>query len=677
MRDAVDIIIPVYRGLAETRRCIESVRDAKQNIPNEIIVIDDASPDPDLAAMLREFSESITLLRNDINIGFVATVNRAMMLHPERDVVLLNSDTIVSGDWLDRLHACVCREERIGTATPFSNNATICSYPRFCEDNPLPAGYSAAALDALFKKANSGMAIDIPTAVGFCMYIRRECLDEVGLFDAESFGKGYGEENDFCMRASKKGWRNLLCADTFVYHAGNVSFSSPNELKTRAMEILRTLHPDYESLIGKHVEADPARLCRQNVDMLRLRSGNGPAILFVTHNWGGGTERHVTELADLMGESAVVLILRPQAGGKLVVSRRHVDVKLVFDAEKDYPLLVKTLGLFGLARIHFHHLIALPERLMDLPADLGGLPFDFTAHDYYAVCPRINLANLLSQYCGEPDEAGCNSCLALSPSPPQTDIAAWRTKHGDFVKNAKRLFVPSMDAARRMKSRFPAANVVFAPHPEKMQETGPGARRISPSEPLRIAVLGILNPVKGADLLEACAIDARRRKLPVEFHLFGHAYRQLASFPESRLFLHGIYKPETLPTLFSEVSPHAAWFPALWPETYSYTLSECLEAGLALFVPDIGAFPERVAGRDWSWIRPWHWNARQWNDFFFSVRQEHFVTGKGPGAAPGNRPDSPFDYERDYLENAATRRFEAVAEIADMLAGRISLQSPS
>ena len=210
----VDLIVPVYRGLAETRRCLDSVLAFPQQTSHEIVVIDDCSPEPELTAWLRELAETgtITLLENPVNTGFVNAVNRGMVLHPDRDVVLLNSDTEVHGDWLDRLRRSCHSDPMIGTVTPFSNNATICSYPRFMQDNPLPEGWPLAKLDALFADVNAGQTVDIPTAVGFCMYITRRCLEQVGYFDATLFKRGYGEENDFSMRALEVGFRHLLAA---------------------------------------------------------------------------------------------------------------------------------------------------------------------------------------------------------------------------------------------------------------------------------------------------------------------------------------------------------------------------------------------------------------------------------------------------------------------------------
>ncbi len=83
------------------------------------------------------------------------------------DVLLLNSDTEVADGWLERMQRAAYSAPDIGTVTPFSNNATICSYPSFCRDNMLPDEFTVESLDPLFAEANSGVTIDIPNAVGF------------------------------------------------------------------------------------------------------------------------------------------------------------------------------------------------------------------------------------------------------------------------------------------------------------------------------------------------------------------------------------------------------------------------------------------------------------------------------------------------------------------------------
>ena len=267
---AVDVIVPVYRGLSPTRRCIQSLLSALQATPYEFVLVNDRSPEPELEVFLASLRglPHVTLLENKDNLGFVASVNLGMSLHPDRDVVLLNSDTEVANDWLDRLRACALSRREIATATPFSNNATICSYPDFCRENELPHGVGLGDLDRIFRRVNAGRVIEIPTAIGFCMYIKRACLDDVGLFDAERFGKGYGEENDFSMRAAEKGWSNVLCADTFVFHQGGASFQAEKTgLQSRAGEVLRALHPDYEEKVHRFILHDPLKELRQAIDI--------------------------------------------------------------------------------------------------------------------------------------------------------------------------------------------------------------------------------------------------------------------------------------------------------------------------------------------------------------------------------------------------------------------------
>jgi hypothetical protein len=209
---AVDVIVPVYRSYDETLRCLYSVLAAPQRTPFRLLVVDDCSPEPALSAALDRLAHCglIELRRSHRNLGFVATCNMAMAEHPDRDVVLLNSDTEVYNDWLDRLRATALSTPRVATVTPLSNNAELCSYPVFLQDNIIRLELDDAELDRLAAQVNAGQTVDVPTGVGFCMYVRRACLDTIGLFDVERFGRGYGEENDLCCRAAAAGWRNLL-----------------------------------------------------------------------------------------------------------------------------------------------------------------------------------------------------------------------------------------------------------------------------------------------------------------------------------------------------------------------------------------------------------------------------------------------------------------------------------
>ncbi len=648
----LNVIVPIYRGIDETRRCLESLCSSLLPEACHITLIDDCGPEPAMAYLLAEYAKQagVTLLRNPENLGFIASVNRGMDYLPGHDPVLLNADTEVPPGWAQRLQRVLYGAPDIGTVTPFSNNATICSYPRFCHDNRLPAYMTAVQLDHQFNQVNTGEKVDIPTAVGFCMLIRRTCLDEIGLFDVKQFGRGYGEENDFCMRATKRGWRHVLCVDTFVYHAGAVSFASENNARLRqALAVMEQCYPNYPILVYKYVLSDPAARYRHRVDLFRLGTSLLPTILFVTHDRKGGVQRHINELSQLFASEAQFLLLRAAAGQQIELTwcREGEAMRLFFHRDHGWQDLCAFLGVIKVVRIHFHHWLGLPEAIWKLSEECK-IPYDVTIHDYHTVCPRINLVERGDNYCGEPDTARCDRCMARHPRIPG-GIVHWRNQWHKRLNGAERVLVPSRDVATRLRRYFPELVCTVAPHPEP--DISQPTRAPSTHEQKRqftVLAIGALARIKGGALLEACARDAAARDLPLRFHLIGYAWRQLSA-PKNRLTVKGEYSEAGLPKLITLANADIAWFPALWPETYSYTLSAALAAGLPIAVTDLGALPERLGGRGWTWVCDWRWSAREWNDFFLSIRSRHFLTASPPQPLQATPTYGEWNWPTDYL----------------------------
>lgn len=269
----VDVVVPVYGGRALALQAIDSVLGAATRESFELVVVDDASPDPLLRSELQALAEAglITLMENERNVGFVGAVNRGFALHPSRDVVLLNSDARVFGDWLDRLLAAL-RTPRTATATPLSNAATILSYPATLCENRLPADGDVAQWDRLCA-ATDLPVVEIPTGVGFCMAVSRACLDRIGAFDQDRFGRGYGEENDFCLRAAAAGWRHVAATSLFVWHRGGASFGRERDaLVEAAQATIETFHPGYAATVGRFIHDDPLEPARRALDVARIRA---------------------------------------------------------------------------------------------------------------------------------------------------------------------------------------------------------------------------------------------------------------------------------------------------------------------------------------------------------------------------------------------------------------------
>lgn len=372
----IDVIIPVFRGFAATRRSIGTALAARCSEPRQVIAIDDASPEPRISEWLEGLARrgEIQLLRHRENRGFVSSVNEAMRLHGDRDVVLLNSDTEVCDGWLDRLAACARRTDRVASLSPFSNNATICSYPLFARSNALAPGQAVAALDALFARENAGASVEIPTTVGFCMLIARRALDEVGLFDEEAFGAGYGEEVDFCMRASRAGYRHLLCADTFVYHEGEVSFGgSGGARRQHAQAIVDARYPAFQPTVHAFVQADPPRPFRRRVDIARLATSPRPRILHATAEANPWVERHVRSEAAAQAGHVESLFLQASdaSGSSLRWLRAGEEFEATCDLAAKRADCLSLLGRIGVSEVHLHGSREPPPVLASLPAALG------------------------------------------------------------------------------------------------------------------------------------------------------------------------------------------------------------------------------------------------------------------------------------------------------------------
>ncbi len=248
------VVVPVHNAPEATRRCLAALASLAPSQP--VIVIDDASTSPDIQVLMSELPADWIRIGNDTNLGFTGTANLGFCVTGQEDVILLNSDTQVTAGWLEAIEACAATDPRIASITPLTNNGEIASIPKFCQPNPWPD--DAERWAQACRQSGAPVYPEVPTGVGFCMYFRRACLDEIGVFDEQAFGRGYGEENDWCMRAIKSGWRHVLCDSAYVAHEGNASFG-PLGLAPggKAMETLLSRHPDYLQRVQAFIQADP------------------------------------------------------------------------------------------------------------------------------------------------------------------------------------------------------------------------------------------------------------------------------------------------------------------------------------------------------------------------------------------------------------------------------------
>jgi GT2 family glycosyltransferase/glycosyltransferase involved in cell wall biosynthesis len=247
--DSVDVIVCVHDALDDVSRCLDAVL-ANTTTPYSLILVDDGSQ-AETRDLLRSFAadHAATLLRNEEALGYTRAANQGMRASSAPLVFLLNSDTVVTPGWLDRLAACATSGPNVGMVGPLSNSATWQSVPEVIgrdtwARNTLSPGRSPAYIARDAAHASDRVYPEVAFLNGFCLMIRRELIDAIGTFDEEHFGRGYGEENDFCMRSRQAGWRLLVADDAYVFHQGSRSYTPDRRAKLvpAAGQALAELH---------------------------------------------------------------------------------------------------------------------------------------------------------------------------------------------------------------------------------------------------------------------------------------------------------------------------------------------------------------------------------------------------------------------------------------------------
>jgi GT2 family glycosyltransferase/glycosyltransferase involved in cell wall biosynthesis len=617
MTSPIDIVVPVFNAVGELARCVESVL---QHATGDwrLTLIDDGSPDPAIRGYFAKLEARrlprLALLANERNQGFTLTANRGMReARVGADVVLLNSDTVVTRGWLDALTRCAASDERVGTITPFSNNAEICSLPRFCTNNPWPSGADPEPLVAALARAAVPTYPDLPTGVGFCLYVRRALIDAIGVFDP-AFGLGYGEENDYCLRAAAAGFRNVLCEDAFVLHLGGSSFGDKRaDLGRRNMALLLERHPGYLDLVRAYIGADPLRPLREFADSeLRVATGPQPGVLHVVHGHGGGTEYHVRALIAASSEAFRHYLLI--AVGNDWQLEDHADGAIrTFDfsrlpGESWRDFLGGIATRFGIGVAHLHNISGCRDGMLAALGDLA-LPYGYTVHDLNFACPTITFHDPHERYCGAvTDLATCSACLAAQADVADIDIASWRERHRELLARAAFVIAPSQWAASTLRRYFTDPAVAIVPHGSAQGMTRDDAvhtRLELPDDGIpTVAVIGAIGPDKGARRLERLVELTRVRRERLRWVVVGYLDRGREQWlSEDAVFAqHGPFDSREVTELLEHYRVRLVAYPSAGPETFSFTLSEAWAAGRPTIVPPIGALAERVAATGAGWV---------------------------------------------------------------------------
>ncbi len=627
----VDIIIPIYNAYDVLVPCINSIRMWTDLEKHRLILVNDCSTDGRIMRFLDKMEgRNCIVIHNKQNHGFAANINIGIAQSQDRDVILLNSDTVVTKGWTDKLVNCAYSDPQIATVTPLSNNATICSVPFFHKENKLPDGYTADTYAELIERISLKKYPVIPLAHGFCMFIKRKIIRSIGGFDSETFQKGYGEENDFCFRAVVAGFHHVMCDDTFIMHVGTSSFTDEAKKKNikEHDKILTERYPDLVHDVQVFLKDEPNYMVTHNIRMWMMFNDykDRKTILYLIHadfrkdakDHLGGTQLHVKDLAaGLSGQFNVVVAARNgdylnltfYADGREMFFQFHIGAKPRFEVlrSKDFARLYgRILDTFLVDCVHIHHVMGVSLELY-YEAEKRKIPVFTTQHDFYYLCPNVKLLDERNHFCIDDESHDCKRCLKKQQGIADTIdyISNWKEQHIEALKISERIFVPSQSAGQIIQRYYPgiAGKLVTIGHGcEPMVRNGSVKEIRKKKRAFHVAFLGAINEAKGRNII----VDLVQKDRKVQWYLFGYFGMQFPELEKKNNFHNmGAYHREELPDLIAGQEIDLVCIFSIWPETFCYTLSEAVMARVPVLAFDIGALGERIRQMDNGWLLPY------------------------------------------------------------------------
>ncbi len=625
----IDIIVPIYNAYEFTEECIKSVIKHTDLNTHTLVLINDKSPDEKVYPMLLKYKDEntdkkIVVLDNEQNMGFVKTVNRGMQ-YSENDVILLNSDTEVTKNWIEKIQKCAYSNQYIATVTPLTNNGTICSVPNFGIDNELPKNMSLSEYADMIEKISANRYPQLTTGNGFCMYIKRDVINELGLFDDVTFEKGYGEENDFCYRALDHGYTNVLCDNTFVYHKGTQSFKKENLTASRAalidehMKLLRKKHPIYVQKTDNFIANNPIRDIQENVD-LNIKIYNKKRILYLVNEWEenmvmtGGTSLHIKDIILSNNKNNIAsFVLAPDKYDltrfKLYlytdeyareISNYKTDVndygQIKYTNNVYKEMLENIFDSFKIDILHVHHFLFQTFDSIDVAKE-RNIHSIVTLHDLYMICPSINKV-YREVYCDYDKEKDCSKCLNIRYGVNSNILTNWQKTCYQVLKRFDKRIVPSKNTQELFKNVYKDLKFEVVEHGVDVIEVNSRnekARR----DCFNVAFVGAMAIHKGGNILKE--LIKTNNTTNIKIHLFGKSEIPELAKNTKNYTNHGPYKRGDLPQLLVDNKIDLVCIFATWPETYSYTLTECYMAHTPVLTFDIGAVGDRVKIDNLGW----------------------------------------------------------------------------
>ncbi|WBU63886.1 glycosyltransferase [Paracoccus aerodenitrificans] len=604
----VTIIMPVYQGHDLMVQAVDRVR-RHTDLPWHLVVIDDASPDKRIGPFLDRLANELgpdrmTLLSNPQNMGFIGSVNRGFDIARERGdhVVLLNTDAFVSEGWASRVLAPILADPSISSVTPMSSNAEIANIPVICTAFTLNEG-EADSMDQVARRLSGPEAIaDAPTGVGFCMAMNIDMLRRIPQFDP-AFGKGYGEEVDWCQRAIREGGRNVLNAGVFVEHVGGQSFGSEAKRQLIQENSARITHryPEYDQQVQDFIKHDPLRTQRLAVGLSlaarRVAAKGEKLTVILGHAMSGGAETYLRQRVHMrVRQTGFAVVIRAMPGAAWQMEL-HSTVGTTVASTQDISVIESILefggplGLVYSCGVGGGDPLAIPDFLARLGRRSGNT-LEVAFNDFFPISPSYTLLNRDGTYTGVPDRNSTDPAHSyLRADGSSIPLTVWSDHWAAAISEADKLTVFSESSAEIVRTAWPdkASHIQIRPHmlPHSIAPMDIGTKSGKPV----IGVLGNISGPKGAQVLQDLSAELSRRRAG-RLVLIGNIDPNFSLTAPSAV--HGSYDLSDLGRIMRKYGVSRWFLPSVWPETFCFAVHEMIATGLPVWCFDLGAQAEAV-----------------------------------------------------------------------------------
>lgn len=592
--DPMDIVVPVFNAFDDTKLCLEHLARHTDDM-HRVHLIEDCSTDGRILPLLEEWvsrRQNALLTINTENRGFIASVNTGFG-QARGHVVLLNTDAFVPTQWLERLMQPILLDTSVASVTPMSSDAEILTAPVECVRFE-PSDGQAEAMDRVARRLSPMAAsADLPTGVGYCMALNRSWLEKEPEFDPV-FGRGYGEEVDWCRKVAAKGGRHVGIGNLYVEHRGGGSFrgEKPERLRANNRRI-ESLYPGYDELVSTFRKTDPLvaprlALAIASIDM------DAPVPVYMAQRIGGGSEAWLNQqIQDHLAVGQGVIVIGDDAKMGLGLIEVHTPSGITRGAVQ-FEELAQYLSVAERLWINYSCLVTAKAPLDFLETCRAlireGDSLTVYFHDFFPICPSYNLVSADGSYCGLPEAHECQRCynrLAQTSGQRPLRISEWRQAWEKFLGRAEELVAFGEDSAAMLRRVWPN----FDPKIRIRPHTPVAVPRRIAARDKTLPVVGVLGNIgynKGAAVLRGLAEESRGLFRIVVLGKLDPAYRH------KNIEVHGGYNQDQISDL-AETYGVSAWLvPSIWPETFCFAAHECLATGLPVLSFDIGAHGDAI-----------------------------------------------------------------------------------